>query len=162
VPSCGSRPKSRTEPAVGRISPSRMWSVVVLPAPFGPRSPSTSPRRSSNEMPASATARGKRFTRSRTATAGTAMLRSIWRPSEGADGSTGSGGGPEVLDRGSVWFARQDADPADGEVRDEDTAVVSDHDVLGETDRREHRRAAVSGRPAAHLARAGDADHAAE
>ena len=33
---CGSRPNSRTEPAVGRISPSIIRSEVVLPAPFGP------------------------------------------------------------------------------------------------------------------------------
>ena len=35
--SCGSRPNSRTVPAVGRISPSIIRSEVVLPAPFGPR-----------------------------------------------------------------------------------------------------------------------------
>src|SRR6202165_4516359 len=32
------------EPDVGRIRPSNMRSVVVFPAPFGPRNPKTSPR----------------------------------------------------------------------------------------------------------------------
>src|SRR5437016_14348322 len=38
-----------TVPAVGRISPTSMRMVVVLPAPFGPRKPKTSPGRSSKE-----------------------------------------------------------------------------------------------------------------
>ena len=35
----GSRPNSSTVPSVGMISPSAIRSVVVLPAPFGPRKP---------------------------------------------------------------------------------------------------------------------------
>ena len=35
----GSRPNSVATPAVGRIRPSSIRSVVVLPAPFGPRKP---------------------------------------------------------------------------------------------------------------------------
>src|SRR5215218_2406298 len=38
-----------TVPAVGRIRPTSMRIVVVLPAPFGPRKPNTSPACTSNE-----------------------------------------------------------------------------------------------------------------
>ena len=38
-----SRPPMRTVPAVGRRIPAIMRSVVVLPAPFGPRKPNSSP-----------------------------------------------------------------------------------------------------------------------
>src|SRR5215218_7632865 len=39
----GSRPSTRTTPRVGSVSPRIISTVVVLPAPFGPRSPNTSP-----------------------------------------------------------------------------------------------------------------------
>ncbi|MBJ7611056.1 MAG: hypothetical protein JF924_01925 [Candidatus Dormibacteraeota bacterium] len=35
----GSWPATRTLPEVGRISPTSILSVVVLPAPLGPRKP---------------------------------------------------------------------------------------------------------------------------
>src|SRR4051794_13444085 len=38
-----------TVPAVGRMRPTSMRMVVVLPAPLGPRKPKTSPGRRSNE-----------------------------------------------------------------------------------------------------------------
>src|SRR6202040_428030 len=41
----GSIPKSRADPASGRISPINNRTVVVLPAPFGPSSATTSPAR---------------------------------------------------------------------------------------------------------------------
>src|SRR5579864_1648450 len=41
----GSRPNSRADPASGRISPINSRTVVVLPAPFGPSSATTSPAR---------------------------------------------------------------------------------------------------------------------
>jgi hypothetical protein len=37
-------------PDVGVLSPSIISSVVVLPAPFGPKMPSVSPRRTEREM----------------------------------------------------------------------------------------------------------------
>lgn len=37
------RPSIATAPDVGAISPPSIRSMVVLPAPFGPRSPKTSP-----------------------------------------------------------------------------------------------------------------------
>ncbi len=36
-------PQDRSGPEVGRISPIRIFSVVVLPAPFGPTKPKISP-----------------------------------------------------------------------------------------------------------------------
>ena len=49
-----SRPSTRTSPEVGSDSPARMRMVVVLPAPFGPRKPKISPRRTWSEMPSTA------------------------------------------------------------------------------------------------------------
>src|SRR5579859_1105137 len=40
-------PNITTRPAVGRIKPSNMRIVVVLPEPLGPRNPNTSPRMTS-------------------------------------------------------------------------------------------------------------------
>src|SRR5947208_2864227 len=40
-----------TEPEVGRIRPTSMRMVVVLPAPLGPRNPKTSPALRSKEAP---------------------------------------------------------------------------------------------------------------
>ena len=49
-------PPNRTVPALGAIIPTVMRKEVVLPAPFGPRSPTISPGFTSNETP-STTAR---------------------------------------------------------------------------------------------------------
>ena len=46
---CGSRPSTRTWPLVGRRNPSRVSTVVVLPAPLGPSSASTSPGATEND-----------------------------------------------------------------------------------------------------------------
>src|SRR5215470_17033634 len=43
-----SRPTTEPLPAVGRTSPVSILIVVVFPAPFGPRKPNTSPRRTLN------------------------------------------------------------------------------------------------------------------
>src|SRR5262245_12531728 len=64
----GASPKSATDPDVGMMSPSRMWIVVVLPAPFAPRRPTISPGCTANDRPARAMARGNRLWRSRTST----------------------------------------------------------------------------------------------
>ena len=42
-------------PASGRVNPSIISSVVVLPAPFGPRIPNVSPGATSKETPSTAT-----------------------------------------------------------------------------------------------------------
>ncbi len=42
-------PATMAEPAVGEISVARIRTVVVLPAPFGPRNPNTSPAATLND-----------------------------------------------------------------------------------------------------------------
>src|SRR5215204_2257543 len=48
-------PRTRPEPALARARPRRSLIVVVLPAPFGPRRPSSSPRPTVRSRPCSAT-----------------------------------------------------------------------------------------------------------
>src|SRR4030095_16350741 len=50
-------------PEVGGMKPVIMRMVVDLPAPFGPRKPSTSPRSTLKEMPSTARLGPKAFTR---------------------------------------------------------------------------------------------------
>jgi len=50
-----SSPSMVTEPPSGLRSPSTISSVVVLPAPLGPRMPKISPRSTVSEMPSTAT-----------------------------------------------------------------------------------------------------------
>ncbi|MNC90861.1 hypothetical protein D3C83_70140 [compost metagenome] len=50
-------------PAVGGMKPVTMRMVVDLPAPFGPRKPSTSPRSTVNETSFTASFAPKAFTR---------------------------------------------------------------------------------------------------
>ena len=47
-------PSQRTSPASGVARPKMQRIVVVLPAPFGPRKPTSRPRAASNEAPSSA------------------------------------------------------------------------------------------------------------
>src|SRR5262245_10301027 len=49
-----SRPATRAHPASGRSSVVRMRTAVVLPAPFGPRTPRTEPAGTARSRPASA------------------------------------------------------------------------------------------------------------
>src|SRR5437870_4194216 len=56
----------RISPAVGVMSPSSIWMVVVLPAPFGPSTPRISPCRMSNESPSTPLKSPKRLVRFRT------------------------------------------------------------------------------------------------
>src|SRR5271165_5751130 len=48
------RPRTSTSPEVGRMSPSRISTVVVLPAPLGPKRPKHSPTSISRSMPSTA------------------------------------------------------------------------------------------------------------
>src|SRR5919197_3642933 len=59
----GTKPRTRASPLVGWSSPESIFSVVVLPAPFGPRKPTTSPGSISNAIPS--TARTSRHLRRR-------------------------------------------------------------------------------------------------
>src|SRR5450759_3939014 len=56
-------PRSHACPEVGLRRPSRSLTEVVLPAPFGPRNPKTSPRGTVIDRPASAVVCPKRFER---------------------------------------------------------------------------------------------------
>src|SRR6185295_10593738 len=47
-------PSSTASPAVGESTPASMRKVVVLPAPSGPTRPNSSPRATSNVIPATA------------------------------------------------------------------------------------------------------------
>jgi len=58
-----SMPKTEIAPLSGRSNPVTMRSVVVLPAPLGPRKPSTSPRSTVNETPSTARLAPNVFTR---------------------------------------------------------------------------------------------------
>jgi hypothetical protein len=49
-----SNPPTLTVPELGGIKPVIIRIVVDLPAPLGPRNPSTSPRSTENEMPSTA------------------------------------------------------------------------------------------------------------
>src|SRR5438477_3684154 len=52
---CTSSPPNDTRPSVGRRMPAIMRSVVVLPAPLGPRNPYSTPRETSSETSSTAT-----------------------------------------------------------------------------------------------------------
>ena len=72
-------PAMRTLPASGSRKPVIIFMVVDLPAPLGPRKPSTSPRTTSSDMPSTATISPKRLRKS-LASINTAM-RFLLRPS---------------------------------------------------------------------------------
>src|ERR1044071_3797569 len=61
--SATSKPPTATLPSVGGMKPVIIRMVVDLPAPFGPRKPSTSPRSTVNEIPSTARFAPKDFTR---------------------------------------------------------------------------------------------------
>src|SRR5688500_40334 len=56
----GGNPHNNAEPKVGRMSPRRIRTSVVLPAPFGPRSATTSPARTWKSIRSSARMSPKR------------------------------------------------------------------------------------------------------
>ena len=58
-----SSPPTLALPASGRSSVARIRTAVVLPAPFGPSTPSTVPGRAARSTPASAVVSPKRLTR---------------------------------------------------------------------------------------------------
>src|SRR5947209_12607602 len=67
----GSRPRTRTVPWSARRYPSQISTVVVLPAPFGPRMPVTSPRAAVSVSPSTAVVWPYRLTSPPISTAGT-------------------------------------------------------------------------------------------
>ena len=54
-------PSTVPAPPLGSIRPRSILSDVVLPAPFGPRKPNTSPRRIASDRSATATVRSNRL-----------------------------------------------------------------------------------------------------
>src|SRR5437763_6858983 len=65
-----SYPATRALPDVGARRPVRIRIAVVLPAPFAPRKPDTSPAATSKEMPSTAVKVPKRRVSSRASMAG--------------------------------------------------------------------------------------------
>src|SRR5512135_2727403 len=102
-------PSTSTVPSSGCSSPSRISTVVVLPAPLGPSRPKHSPARTSRSRPATATTSLYRLTRPRQAMAGECI-----RQRKGADAETPRGGterqesGAKGTDR-ATGARRQDA-----------------------------------------------------
>ena len=106
-------PATCSEPLVAGNNPHSIRNVVVLPAPLGPSKPKISPRRTSNEVLATAVKSPKRRTRSRTT-----MTGSAWSATdEAVDESVGtpdaaqweapapSFGGGDATDRSSCFTA---------------------------------------------------------
>src|SRR5947199_5647318 len=71
-------------PALGWTSPSRILTVVVLPAPFGPRKPKTSPASTRSDRSCSATLRPYCLRRASVSMAGVAAARSAAGPGASA------------------------------------------------------------------------------
>jgi hypothetical protein len=63
-------PATIADPAVGAIRVPSIRTVVVFPAPLGPRKPNTSPAETLNETSSTATRSPKRFVRCSTTSAG--------------------------------------------------------------------------------------------
>src|SRR5690242_5046387 len=80
-----SAPRNRTRPAVGARNPVTRLNSVVLPAPFGPISPTISPSRTVNETPS--TARSPPNARARPATSSTAPPPQQQAEPPGEDGA---------------------------------------------------------------------------
>src|SRR6187401_2148118 len=72
-----SNPATRAAPAVGRSSVQRIEIVVVLPAPFGPRNPNSSPGSTENDTPSTAVKSSNRLTRPSTSTAAAALTADV-------------------------------------------------------------------------------------
>src|SRR6185437_13068931 len=90
-------PRTRASPPVGRARPRRSFTVVVFPAPFGPRNPKTSPRRTVMDRPRRATVRRYRLDSSMVWMAGDDDPgRSAPSAIEGGEGRGGDGNGAAV------------------------------------------------------------------
>jgi len=70
-------PAITADPEVGSISVPSIRTVVVLPAPFGPRNPNTSPYPTSNETSSTATRSPKRLVRCSTTSAEPLIARQL-------------------------------------------------------------------------------------
>src|SRR5919106_5119396 len=77
------RPSTRTLPVVGGCSPSRISTVVVFPAPFGPSRPTHCPGGTSRSIPSTATTSSNRFTSPRTSIASALIASSMPKMRQG-------------------------------------------------------------------------------
>src|SRR5919199_3988358 len=77
LPSSISRPLTRTVPESGESTPERTFIMVLLPAPFSPTSPCTSPIPAANEAPSSAFTAPKDFEMPAPSIAGAMLLGSL-------------------------------------------------------------------------------------
>ena len=108
-PRCGSSPRTRTVPPSAGRYPSRISTVVVLPAPFGPRSATSSPRATDRVSPLRIVREPYRFTTwSRRSRAGNASR-------VGCRHGAAEVGGPAI-------FARRHVEVGGGELADLDPA----------------------------------------
>src|SRR3954462_5034727 len=80
----GSSPRTATSPPSRRRMPSRISTVVVFPAPLGPSSAKTSPRRTSRSRPSTTVRCPYRLTSPRTRTAGSSCGARAVGPGAGA------------------------------------------------------------------------------
>src|SRR5262245_34863236 len=71
-------PNRRTDPADGSLRHARMLSRVVLPAPFGPSRPNSSPASTRRETPRRASNRPNRLETSMTSRTGIDMKKRLW------------------------------------------------------------------------------------
>src|SRR5215470_4132656 len=91
-----SRPSTLACPASGSRMVARIRTAVVLPAPFGPSSPSTLPTWTARSMPSSATTGPNRLTSPCAAIAGSAMAgQGPRQPEQGQHAVVESGHGPD-------------------------------------------------------------------
>src|SRR5919199_5066598 len=77
LPSSISRPLTRTVPESGESTPERTFIMVLLPAPFSPTSPCTSPILAANDAPSSAFTAPKDFEMPAPSIAGVVPLESL-------------------------------------------------------------------------------------
>ena len=91
-----------TAPASGSRIPARIESSVVLPAPLGPITASSSPARAVNETPRRAARSPKRLLRSRTSMHRSARLQPARSPAAGYGTASSVGPGMKVLFVGDV------------------------------------------------------------
>ncbi len=68
------KPATVAEPELGAMRVPKMRTVVVLPAPLGPRNPNTSPRATLKDRPSTAVRLPKRLVRRSVMSAGSEML----------------------------------------------------------------------------------------
>src|SRR5581483_6599890 len=99
-----------TSPDVGATNPSKVRSVVVLPAPFGPRNPHTSPGSTVNVRSSTAFTAPNRLVRWRTS-----IARAVPAGTTGADASPVEGAVVAVTRRSCKFLhARDSAERPEG------------------------------------------------